>query len=612
MGVLHDLARYLWRLLPANPIMVRVVAAGGKRTRHLWARVAYLAVLFAVMLLGGQLFADSGASLAQLAKGSTQMFISVSFVQLLLMSFVAPIFTAGAISQERDGNTFDILLTTPLSNAQIVFGTLLSRLFFVWALLLSGLPIFCITMIYGGVTTNEVFLSFGLAACTALLTGSVAITISMMRLGTRRTIFAFFCGVAAYLLGVGALGWSGLTAVPEAAYGVGTARQMSWLAPFHPFLALLVVVGETPAPELGRVAHYGWPWAPLLAAPHYGYMVLTVLAALAMVGLSLAFVRRGARTGESRWRTWLAERLLPRGGERTRRARRVWSNPIAWREAATRGTRTGRALLRGVFILGGLALGVTLLVAYERGWQPLTSGGTPDPAAMRAWLVAIVWIEMAITLLVVTATAAGTLTREKESQTIEILLTTPLTSRYIVGGMLQGLVRFAVPLAAVPTGTLLVFVLADLLTARPAVLSAEAVLLVPLLLLACCAVAALVGLRFSLTSRKTAQAVMLSTAVVLGASGLLGLCGAAIVSGVGAEGGAVVSAFSPFIAVQALIDPTRLFAAGATIGPGELAAVRTVLAIMVVVACAALVGVTYSLYGNMVRGFDMVIRRQSA
>ena len=41
MGILQDIGRWLWRLLPANPILVRVVTAGGKRKRHLAARFIY-------------------------------------------------------------------------------------------------------------------------------------------------------------------------------------------------------------------------------------------------------------------------------------------------------------------------------------------------------------------------------------------------------------------------------------------------------------------------------------------------------------------------------------------------------------------------------------------
>ena len=89
----------------------------------------------------------------------------------------------------------------------------------------------------------------------------------------------------------------------------------------------------------------------------------------------------------------------------------------------------------------------------------------------RAWLLPLVWIELAVILLVVTNTAATTLTREKEAMTIELLLSTPLTSRYIIAGMLQGLVRLVVPMIAVPTIVILLFAVVDL--ARHGVLAAS-------------------------------------------------------------------------------------------------------------------------------------------
>lgn len=614
MTIFGDLGLFLWRLLPGNPIVVRVVATGGKRTRHMWARFFYLAVLFVVMLFAGGALFGGTTSLADLAKNSTRIFVIVSGVQLALMSFVAPIFTAGAITQERDSNTFDILLTTPLSNAQIVLGSLLSRLFFVWMLLLSGLPIFCITMIYGGVTAYEVFQSFALAASTGLLTGAMAISIAMLKIGTRRTIFAFFLGIAMYLLGVGALGWSGYFAVPEAPPSTSLpGLQMSQLAPFHPFLALAVVTGQTPAPPAADVARYGWPWAWLYAQPHAAYIVLTTLASVGLVVLSLLFVRRGQKEGETTWWTQITSIFAThRAGERSHAPRRVWGNPIAWREAVTRGTALTRNLMRWGFIAGGLALGFFLLTAYDQGWLNLqTPGGIPQPAEMRSWLTVIVWIELAIILLVVTNTAAGTLTRERESQTMEILLTTPLTSHYIVAGMLQGLVRFTIPLIAVPTGTVLIFVLADLLRPGPDVLSIEALVLLPLVLVAYCALAAIVGLHFSLTATRTVRAVMISTTIVLGGNGLLWACGLAMGS-TGAQTAAVVLPFTPFPAVQAILDVPALFGVGATTTAGQLMETRLLRLVTTLVAAAVYLGITFALYQNMVKNFDRVIRAQSA
>ena len=614
--MLNDLFRYLWRLIPANPMVVRVVAAGGKRVRHMWFRFFYLAALFVVMLLWGNLFMDTGASYAEAAKNATRAFMVVSLMQLALMSFIAPIFTAGAITQERDSQTFDILLTTPLSNGQIVFGTLLSRLFFVWALLLSGLPIFCITMIYGGVTTTEVFQSFGLAACTGLVTGATAIMIAMLKIGTRRTIFAFFLGIALYLLAVFALGWSSSTAIAEADVSEAFGRRMSWLAAFHPFLALFVVTGQTPAPVIEDVQRYGWPWTSLAAYPQFAYMALTTLASLLMIAVSLAFVRSGSKEGETTWLTRITGVFKPAttaNGERRHPPRRVWSNPIAWREAVTRGSAGSRAFMRWAFIGGGLLLGLVLLIIFEQNPSVFTGGGGSAIPAIRGWLTVIVWIEMAIILLVVTNTAAGTLTREKESQTVEILLTTPLTSKYILGGMLQGLVRFVVPLIAVPTGTLLIFVVADVFRASgKTVLYPEVVLFVPLLMLAFCALAALVGLQFSLTSKKTVQAVMISTSIVLGASGLLWGCGFAMTGNADAPVSAAILPFTPFPAIEALINVDRLFESGVTPRPGKVLEVRMIRAITSLISAAIYFGVTYSLYKNMIRGFDMIVRRQTA
>ncbi len=621
MRIFHDIGLGLWRLLPANPILVRVVSAGGKRTRHLWVRLAYLVALVIVFLLGkGLLLGGGGETLADLAKKATNTFMWVSMVQLFLMSFIAPVFCAGAITQEKDANTFSILLTTPLSNAQIVLGSLFSRIFFVWVLLLAGLPIFCITMIYGGVTTTEIFESFGLAACTGLVTGSIAIMISFLRIGTRRTIFAFFVGVAVYLLAVGLTGLTAfgqLSAAPASTTILSSVNQyrMSWLAPVHPFLALFVVTGQTPAPPPSDIAAYAWPASWLLAYPQYGYMALTTLASAFMILISLIYVRRGAKEGETTIFTRLAERFTPqRSDARTRKPRRVWKNPIAWREAATRASAGGRSLMRAAFIAVALAAGLVLLIAHHSGSLGLA---TASPALTRSWLTAVVWIELAVILLVVTNTAATTLTREKESLTIELLLSTPLTSRYIIAGMLQGLVRLVIPLIAVPTVTVAAFVGIDLLRSGSTVqvTTIEAVFLMPLQVTAFAALAAMVGLHFSLMSKKTVQAVMISTSIVMGAAGLLWACGLAL-RGTNAMVAGVVLPFTPMWSIQALLDPwdvaRRATASGTTLTDQMLTSFRVTRVVSSLVAAAAYLGATYALYNGMVRGFDMTVRRQSA
>ncbi len=618
MTIFHDIGLWLWRLLPANPILTRVVATGSKRQKHMWARAAYLGVLFFVVIVqanaGG---AGPAPSLAAAAKKSTQVFWFVSLAQLTLMSFIAPVFCAGAITQEKDSNTFHILLTTPLSSGQIVLGSLFSRIFFVWVLLLSGVPIFCITMIYGGVTTTEVFQSFGLAACTGLITGSSAIMISFLKIGTRRTIFFFFVGVAVYLLGVGALGaspWGALSAAPAAKANTFGLHQMSWLAPIHPFLSLMVVTGQTPAPDISDVYKYGWPGRWLLAYPQYGYMFLTTLGSALMIAVSLLFVRRGALEGEATWLNRIVALLSLRGlrkkpeGELSKEPRKVWNNPIAWREANTRGSASGGPVVRWAIGIIGLGAGLLLYCAYLGNWWGIAP-------SIRSWLVALTWIQLAVVLLVVTNTAASTLTRERESLTMEILLTTPLTSNYIIAGMLQGLIRYAIPLISVPAIALLLFAVTDLLRPPPGGPAAtiESVVIVPALMTAFASVAAMIGLQFSLLQKRTVTAVMLSVSVVLGVAGGLWACGGVLRNaGIGVT--SLIYPFLPFPAIQALVDPNALVTdlGGGKPSPAMAQTARVTRIVASTIAIGVYLLITYSLYRNMVRSFDMTVRKQSS
>ena len=118
---------YLYRLIPANPILLRVVEAGGKRLRDMIIRSAYLGLLILVVVFSLFNVSVGGASLGELAKTSADVFQKLSYLQLGLVALLSPIFTAGAITQEKDSQTYDILLATPLSNGQIVLGSLLRR-----------------------------------------------------------------------------------------------------------------------------------------------------------------------------------------------------------------------------------------------------------------------------------------------------------------------------------------------------------------------------------------------------------------------------------------------------------------------------------------------------
>lgn len=598
-AIIHQLGLSLWRLLPGNPIVVRVVQGGSKRMQHLWIRAGYLLVLlFAVLIV--QLGMEQSGSLANLAKASTRVFTWVSLIQLAMMCFLAPVFTAGAISQERDAETFNVLLTTPLTNAQIVLGSLMSRLFFVFMLLVAGLPIFCITMLFGGVTTDQIFLSFGIAGCTALLTGSLAIVVSVTRIGSRGSVFSFYMAIA-FFITVGLL--LGLWPATYVVESVNTTGQgMSWLAPFHPFLALAAALNMTPMPDAAAVAHYGWPVGPMLAYPYTAYMVLTFIVSTILIAFAALFVRSGAKQGEPTfWSKILPKRKrIGESGERLRKPRHVWANPVAWREAVTRAGAASSNLVRYSYLIGGTVSAVMLLVAYGNGWFRST-----DEA--RAWLSGVVMVEFVSVLIMAANTSAAAISREREVGTMELLLTTPLTSRYIIWGKLRGLVSFTVPLLAVPAVTALMLAMYDFFRAAPdPIVPLTSALVLPPLLLVYSSFTCMIGLQTSLKCRKTVQAVLTAVGIILLVGFGLAMCAFAAVKGAD-QLGALMAPVTFVTAVYFVLNPTQ-FSAYTSGGQGDIIFCMLIGTVIAVAIYGAIVAGTYK---SMVTNFDMIVRKQS-
>lgn len=81
-------------------------------------------------------------------------------VQFLLASLMAPSFTAGAISGEKERKSYEMLLATPLKPRDIVFGKLGAALTHLGILMICSLPIVMLCLPLGGVLLYEVFAAY--------------------------------------------------------------------------------------------------------------------------------------------------------------------------------------------------------------------------------------------------------------------------------------------------------------------------------------------------------------------------------------------------------------------------------------------------------------------
>ncbi|MEM6393572.1 MAG: ABC transporter permease subunit [Planctomycetota bacterium] len=631
---MQAVGRWLWQLVPGNPMVWRIVLGGGRRVQHLWIRMGYLGVLIGLVLIG-LLSGDAlqgTLALDELAKSSALVFQIIAYGQVILICLLAPLFMAGTIASEQSGKTYNILLTTPLSNLQIVLGSLVGRLFFILALLGSGLPLFAVLLVFGGLPAGNVGVCFGVAAMTALSVGSVAVTLSVLRVGGRKAVFAFVIGIAAFLVLFYLLDFLLLRRL---ASGTAWEGRTTWVTPVHPLLVLTAYLNRAnyapPEPEL--LAGYPALVRFYLGRPFETFIWLGgVLSVVLLLFCSLGVRKVG--TGQGPVVAWIRGKLRLRvGGEERRRVARDLGtgNPVAWREANTRGKLAAGIVARYGFLVLGLSGAGLLLLRLH--WDPSwASGGvSTGQVAPHEWfreaLLAILLIEVMVISLVAIYMSAGSVSREREDGTLDIMLTTPITPRAYVWGKLRGLVAFLSVLIAVPVLTLGLVagyawiggrlswpaatythtdVASGEVTAGVPLVYPEAAVVFAMMFIPFVAVCVAWGMLFSLGSRSVLGAVTKNMAIVGTLALVSGFCGFSAAGTIPLVGPAI-NALSPTTNMLMLTDPfnrIRDFGTGPTGG-------RLLLGLSALSAAGVYGLVVWSLVSGMVRGFDQTVRRLS-
>ncbi len=599
------MVRKILALGPTNPVAVRLVQNGSRRKRHFYIRAGYLAALIVVLMWSLVATTEAGdLSYRDLAAAGARSFTWVAYLQVLLICLLAPVFMAGAIAQESNPKTWDILLTTPLSPLQIVSGNLFGRLFFVLALLAASLPLFSLTQYFGGVPGSSILASYAISACAAVVVGAIAVALSVSRVVGRRAVFAFYVAVVSYLA---------VTIAIDVWIRRATSPGVTPMTAINPFLAMFAVFNPANYPRGGPEASW------FLRSPVMAWCVLSLSLSFVLTFLSALTVRGGglANMITPAGGVPLHRRILGLGSGEHRPPRPVWTNPIAWREAAARNATLGRILARWSFIaLGGL-FAVGLIGAYH--FQRI------EGETFRFIMLVAVWTELAVVTLVAINMSATAVTREREDGTLDLLLTTPITPEMYLSGKLRGMVAYLLPMAAVPVGTLAMAgvyvgfggfgrdggaVVGETINQQPVevpVVLPEALFAAPVAVLPFIAFCVMIGLHWSVKSRGTLSAVISTFGVVAAIAGMAGLCGWK--SGTDFEAlGPAFAGMSPATVVYALIDPAHALEATAQ-GESSLLSARVSLLVGVVIGALVHLGLVYALHSAMSRGFDMTVRR---
>jgi ABC-type transport system involved in multi-copper enzyme maturation permease subunit len=112
---------------------------------------------------------------------------------------LTPIYTAGAIAEEKERRTLELLFGSGLTSREIVLGKLASRTVHILILLFSGLPVVMLLPALGPVDPERVMIGFATMAISAVSVASVGVYLSITAKRPLEAIFTTYGSILGYL-----------------------------------------------------------------------------------------------------------------------------------------------------------------------------------------------------------------------------------------------------------------------------------------------------------------------------------------------------------------------------------------------------------------------------
>jgi ABC-type transport system involved in multi-copper enzyme maturation permease subunit len=429
-----------------GPMLFFEMMRAGRRPRHIIFRIVYALLLLVILFFAySYWFLDRRESTWLLIQGvslrardvadfTASFFFVFMGVQFLTVFWLTPAYTAGAITVEKERQTLDALLATDLRSHEIVLSTFVSRLANLGMLLLVGLPILALLQFMGGVDPNLVLAGFTASGLTMISLAGLGTMNSLFARRPRDAVLRTYLAAVVYLFISGA---SWLLLLPTLHLATFPSTD-NWTSPVE--LEDVVEwgsIGNLPAAagqlvhEIQKGGHLDVILPPMLKkyAWFHGLVAIgcCVLTVVRFRSKSLEPrelpLEKSRRVRLSRWnRLWHWRARPP-----------VTVRPILWKEMfvdALGRRRLWGKLSSGILLAGVFVPAVHLLSFFGR-IRPL---GPDDQliGLLNYWVRGASALIGSAMLVGVAVRAAGCVSGERDRQTLDGLLATPMHNRTIL------------------------------------------------------------------------------------------------------------------------------------------------------------------------------------
>lgn len=345
---------------------------------------------------------------------------SYLILQALLVIVVTPALIAGSIAEEKNRKTLDDLLTTQLTNREIIMGKLLARFTYLILLMLGTVPVIAMMQWVGGIDPLLLLCMLPIHLVGLLAVGSLSLYFSVNATRPRdaivRTYVCLICFMALWFIPFGMGRWGWLASLRPSWLDVtqldSWMRIVSICNPLGAFYLIAEAFVYQPTPGMDIASIIMWN-----------------VASLSLVSLSLLMIAT-RRLREQ----FLRPRAAPRREAAPQRRRgRVWDKALFWKEWATQkrpGVNRLLAVLAIVLATGWIVMHFDYLQEILNG--SLLLADVPFPSLRAKEMNDLIHefriasaVLFGLFYLRVALRAAGAFPQEKEQDTWVSLLAAP-------------------------------------------------------------------------------------------------------------------------------------------------------------------------------------------
>lgn len=187
-----------------NPVLQRELVVNLRTPRAFVLMLVYQVALASVVLIAYP--RDLRLDLSR-ESASAQKLVDFFFLgQFVLASLMAPSFAAGAITGEKERKTYEMLLASPLRPSSIVWGKLVAALTHLVVLIIGSLPIIMLCLPLGGVSIYELLAAYFALLVSILLFGALSVLCSSYFKRTSASLVVSYLIILPMVI-VGCIAW---------------------------------------------------------------------------------------------------------------------------------------------------------------------------------------------------------------------------------------------------------------------------------------------------------------------------------------------------------------------------------------------------------------------